>query len=140
MLTTGVSCALGAAVYQLYYGENKFLFNKMMMKVALYKTTPYLDFYSANSLKQQSAFGHIAPLGTRYPDRFQAKQFLVVASQCHVLTGIAANTNFIVFGLTLSRFEPMIYCIRGRHANDYTTDAVSCYVLFIQLFFLFQCY
>ena len=34
------------------------------------------------------------------------------------------NTNFIVFGLTYSGLEPMIYHSRGEHANHYTTDAV----------------
>ena len=38
------------------------------------------------------------------------------------------NTNFIVFGLTLSGLEPTIYHIRGEHANHYTTDATRTYV------------
>ena len=44
-------------IFQLYHGENKLIFNEMMMMSAL-------DLYSASSLKQQSAgrhvtFGHI---------------------------------------------------------------------------------
>ena len=35
----------------------------------------------------------------------------------------ATNTNFIVFGLTRSTLDPMIYRTRGEHANHYTTDA-----------------
>ena len=37
----------------------------------------------------------------------------------------AANTNFIVVGVTLLRLEPMIYHTHSEHANHYTTDAVS---------------
>ena len=33
------------------------------------------------------------------------------------------NTNFIVFGLTLTEFEPSIYHTRGKHANHYITNA-----------------
>jgi len=40
-----------------------------------------------------------------------------------VLSGEATNTNFIVFGLTRLRLEPMIYGTRDKHANHYT-DAV----------------
>jgi hypothetical protein len=34
----------------------------------------------------------------------------------------AANTNFIVVGVTILRLEPMIY---HTHSEHYTTDAVS---------------
>ena len=37
-------------------------------------------------------------------------------------SGEATNTNFIVFGLTRSGFEPMIYSTRGKHANHCTND------------------
>ena len=30
----------------------------------------------------------------------------------------------LVFGLSWSGLEPMIYCTRGEHANHYTIDAV----------------
>jgi hypothetical protein len=42
-----------------------------------------------------------------------------------VLSGEAANTNFIVFGLTRPGLEPTIYCTRGEHAKHYTTDVVE---------------
>ena len=32
-------------------------------------------------------------------------------------SGEATNTNFIVFGLTRSGLEPMIYHTRGEHVN-----------------------
>jgi len=37
-----------------------------------------------------------------------------------VFTGEATNTNFIVFGLTRSGLEPMIYGTRAEHANYIT--------------------
>jgi hypothetical protein len=42
-----------------------------------------------------------------------------------MLSGEAANTNFIVFGLTRPGLEPTIYCTRGEHAKHYTTDSVE---------------
>ena len=41
-----------------------------------------------------------------------------------MLSGEAIITNFLVFGLTRSGLEPMIYRTRGEHANHFTTDAV----------------
>ena len=41
-----------------------------------------------------------------------------------MLSGEATNANFIVFGLNRSRFEPIIYCTGGEHANHYTTDVI----------------
>jgi hypothetical protein len=43
---------------------------------------------------------------------------------CCVLCGEATNTNFIVFGLTRSGLEPMIYRTPDEYANHYSTDAV----------------
>jgi hypothetical protein len=37
----------------------------------------------------------------------------------------AANTNWIVFGLTRSLFEPTIYRTGGEHADHYTIDVVE---------------
>jgi hypothetical protein len=42
-----------------------------------------------------------------------------------MLSREAKNTNFIVFGLIQPGCKPTIYCIRGEHANHYTTDAVK---------------
>jgi hypothetical protein len=38
----------------------------------------------------------------------------------------AANTNFILYGLTWPEFLPLIYCTWGEHGNQYATDAVTC--------------
>jgi len=48
-----------SALFQLlvYHGENKLIFNEMMMVSAL------LDFYGASSLKQKFADRHAGPLG-----------------------------------------------------------------------------
>ena len=40
-----------SGIFQLYHGENKLIYNAM------------IDFYSASSLKQQSAGRQVAPLG-----------------------------------------------------------------------------
>jgi hypothetical protein len=42
-----------------------------------------------------------------------------------LLSGETANTNVIVFTLTRSGLEPMLYHTRGEHANHYTADVVS---------------
>jgi hypothetical protein len=44
-----------------------------------------------------------------------------------MLSREAANTNFIVVGLTRLGLESMIYCTQDEHADNYTTDAVSKY-------------
>jgi len=40
---------------------------------------------------------------------FQANQFLLLLLKCCMLSGEAANTNIIVFGLTSQGLESMIY-------------------------------
>ena len=40
-------------------------------------------------------------------------------------SGEAANTNFIVIGLTRLGLKPTIYCTQGEHANHYTTDPTT---------------
>ena len=42
-----------SAIFQLCHGENKLIFNEMMMRSAL------LDFNNASLLKQESADGHV---------------------------------------------------------------------------------
>jgi len=39
-----------------------------------------------------------------------------------MLSGEAANTNLIVFGLTRSWYKPTIYRTDDEHANHYTTN------------------
>ena len=76
-----------------------------------------VDFYSASSLKQQSAGRHVAPLW----------HIILIPSQpvfALSLSRAATNTNFIVFGLTWRDLEPTIYRTRGEHANHYATIMV----------------
>ena len=42
-----------------------------------------------------------------------------------MLSGEAANTNFIVFGLARPGLEPTNYHTQGEHANHYTPNAVN---------------
>ena len=68
-----------------------------------------LDFYSASSLKQQSAGRHVAPLG-------------------HIFL-IPSQPVFVSFFFGLTRPEPelehTIDPTRDEHANNYATDAVK---------------
>jgi hypothetical protein len=49
-----------SAIFQLYYGNNKLIFNEIRFLLDQYAE---LDFHIASSLKQQSVGRHIAPLG-----------------------------------------------------------------------------
>ena len=52
-------------------------------------------------------------------------QKLVYSEFLDFVVGEATNTNFIIFALTRSRFEPTIYRTRDEHADPNTTDAVT---------------
>jgi hypothetical protein len=41
-----------------------------------------------------------------------------------VLSGVATNTNFIIFGITRPGLNPTLYRTRGEHANHDNTDAI----------------
>ena len=49
-----------SAIFQLYHGETKLIFNEIRFVLDQHAE---LKFYSASSLKQQSAGRHVAPLG-----------------------------------------------------------------------------
>ena len=51
-----------SAILQLYHGENKLIFNEMMMRFALYSTNMVSCIFIV-LLKQQSAGTHVTPLG-----------------------------------------------------------------------------
>ena len=84
-----------------------------------------LDFYSASSLKQQSAGRHVAPLGLMI--LIPSQPVFVLSAKCFMLSGDSTNTNSIVFGLNQSVLERTIYHTRGEHANHYTTDVAKTY-------------
>jgi hypothetical protein len=53
-----------SAIFQLYHGENKLIFNEMMMNLHfVLDQHAEVGFYSASSLKLQSVDRHVAPLG-----------------------------------------------------------------------------
>jgi len=80
----------------------------MLMISGLYWTNSRsCFFYSSSSLPQQSAGN------THYFDSNQP------------VLWDAANTNFIVLGLTRPGREPTICHIRGEHAHHFTTEAVD---------------
>jgi hypothetical protein len=87
------------------------------------KPISLVGFNSAISLKQQSADRHVAPL--RNIILIPSQRVFALAPECCLLSGEATNTNFIVFGLTRSGLEPMIYRTLGEHTNHYTTNAVQ---------------
>ena len=49
-----------SAIFQLYHGENTLIFNEVCFVLDHHADS---DFYSASSLKQESAGIHVAPLG-----------------------------------------------------------------------------
>jgi hypothetical protein len=67
---------------------------------------------------------------SRWVDMSLHTEWLQIPSQplftltpwCCVLSGEAANTNIIVFGLTRPRLEPTISFTWSEHTNHYTTD------------------
>jgi hypothetical protein len=112
-----------SAIFQPYHGENKLIFNEMMMRSALIYTNTELDFYSASSQKQQSTGRHVAPLG--HIIQIPSQPVFARSLYCCLLSREVTNTNFIVFGLIWPGLEPTIYCTRGEHANHYAIDTVK---------------
>ena len=91
------------------------------MRSALYQTNTHSwIFYMASLHKTTDADRHVAPLG----------HIILILSQpgCSFFlmldTQLRSNSNFIVFGVTRSGLEPLIYCTRCELGNHYTTDAV----------------
>ena len=74
-----------------------------------------MDFYSARSLKQQSADRHVAPLG--HIILILSQPFFALSPLCCMLGGEATNTNLIVFGLIWSGLDPTIYRTWGDCAK-----------------------
>ena len=109
-----------SAILQIYHGENKLIFNEMVMRFALYAE---LDFYSTSSLKQQFAGRHVVPIG--HIIQIPSQPVLALSPKCCVLSREATHTNCIVFGSIRPRIEPTIYRNGGEHANHYAIDAVA---------------
>ena len=73
-------------------------------------------------LNQQFTGRHVAPLKTHYPDSEPTS--LCSYSLILCTKQRAANTNFIVFGLTHLGLESLIYHTQGEHANHDTSGAI----------------
>ena len=84
------------AIFQLYHGENKLIFNGMMMRSALYWTNTPSWIIMLVSLKHQSVDRDITPLGHIIPSLSQS--VFALSPECCVFNGEVTNTNLI--GLT----------------------------------------
>jgi hypothetical protein len=92
-------------------------FDEMIM---MYETNTLLfDFYSASSLKQQSAGRHVYSLGNILILSLGSFSLMLCAWL------LSKKYHFIVFLLTWPRLKPMINRTCGKHANDYTTNPVT---------------
>ena len=111
-----------SAICQLYHGENKLIFNEMMMMLCTMPTCLVGFVDSASSPRQQSEDRHVDPL--RPIILIPSQPVFALSPECFVLSGEETNTNLIVFGLTSSGSEPTIHCTWGEHASHYTTAAV----------------
>jgi hypothetical protein len=84
---------------------------------ALYWTNKLsFDFYSASSLKQQSAGKYVTNLDTLF--WFCANLSLLLLLNAVCLAEKQQIPILWVFILTLPGLEPMIYCTRGEHATN----------------------
>ena len=95
-----------SANFQLYHEQVNFQWDDDEVCFVLDQHAEW-DFYSASSLKQQSAGRHVAPLGNIIP--ISTQPVFALSPLCCLLNGEATNTNLIVFGLTRPRFELTIY-------------------------------
>ena len=66
---------------------------------------------------KNSPLGHIILI--------QSQPLFDLSPWCYEFSEETTNTNCIVWGVTLSGFEPMIYNTRGEHADHYTTDVIA---------------
>ena len=106
-------------IFQLYHGENKLIFNEMMMS-ALYKTNTLSQICIVlahwNNSPRVDMFPHSNTLSW-----LRANQSLLFFLNA-VCKSEEHNANFIIFGLTRSGLEPTISRTWGEYANHYTTD------------------
>jgi hypothetical protein len=93
-----------SAIFQLYHGENKLIFNEMMMRSALHQTnTPSWTFIVLAHRNNGPQIDMSLHSDTRF--------------------WLRANPS-LLFGFTWPGLEPTIYRTRREHANNYATDAV----------------
>ena len=120
-ISTHLQIAPKVQIWKLFLFHHDELAQESLKKICLTSSLPSSlswIFYSACSLKQQSADRHVASLV--HIILIQSQPVFAVSPECCVLSGEAANTNFIVIGNTRSGLEPRFYRTRGEHANHDT--------------------
>ena len=102
-----------SAIFQLYHDGNNLIFNEDDDEVCfVLDQHAELDFYSANSLKQQYTVRHVAPLG--HIILIPSQPVFALSPEWCVLSGEVTHTNFIVFGW----FEHTINRTRGVFSKE----------------------
>jgi hypothetical protein len=81
-------------------------------------------------VRQQSVPYYITVLRRHVAGHSATLHWFRVDHILHLLIKDAANTNFIVIGLTQPGLEPTIYHTPGEHARHYATDVVSIHLKF----------
>ena len=110
-------------IFQLYCGENKLIFNKMMMRSALYQTNTLswmcIVLSHCNNSPRIDMTLHSDTIF-----RFRAKQsfLLLTAASLVEKQPIPLSQSF---GLTRSGLELTIYHTRGEHADNTVVIRIS---------------
>jgi len=91
-------------------------------------TTARFNFYTASSLNWQSAGRTCCSSQTHYLD---SESTNVCSYSLMLLNRETTNTKIIVFSLTRSWLQPMIYRTRVEHANNYTANADTNRLIFL---------
>jgi len=79
--------------------------------------------YSASSLKQQSVGRHVSPL--IHIILIPSQPIFALTPYCCLYSGKAANTNFIVCGLTRLWMEPTIYGTPGWPLHHWCSSLIG---------------
>ena len=108
---------------QLYHGEREKTFQWDDVRFVLDQHV-WLDFYSASSLKLQSADSMLFR-SLRYIIPNPRQPIFALTPQFCVISGKQQIPVLLVFGLIWPGLEPTIYRTRGEHVNYYTIDAVK---------------
>ena len=112
-----------SAIFQLYHGENKLIFNEMMMRSALFLTNTLswilIVLAHWNNSPRIDMSLH---LDTLFWFRSNQSLLFLLNAAC-----LAEKKQIpILKSLVFNRpgLEPTIYRTRGEHVNHYTTNAV----------------
>ena len=94
-----------SAIFQLYHGKSKLIFNEMMMRSAMCYTNTLSWIFIVLT------HGNNSPRIDMSTPRWHiilipSQPVFALSPYCFVFSGEATNTNFIVYGLTWSRLKP----------------------------------